>query len=422
MSARSLAASFLVTTVAVAVALGTTSARVAAQSAWSTPFLESTLNSTATDTGPSLSFDGLTLHFSSFRSGNYEIYVSTRAFPGAPWSAPAVVTELADPAVDDQPFLAVGDLEIFFSSSRPGTAGGSDVMRATRTAVGQPWGTPTFVTELNGAGAEAAFSMTADGLEAFFLSTSWGGSTSNNNVIVTASRTSTALPFGTPTVVAELATGNTHRDCEISADGLRLTWTEFVSPRLKVMHAERPDRTQPFGTPVVWTEFDTVGPSLGVYSFTQSLAEDEAVLAAGYSSALGGQELMSTRRSMPYGSGCGAAAPLTLACNVPVIGGSWDLSTSNVDPVSPVVITFFGTLQAAVPLAVIGAPGCSAWVDGIVASPTSPVAAGSSLLSVPVPPNPALSGAQFFTQSACLTLANPLNLHTSNGVRSTVGF
>jgi hypothetical protein len=396
-------------------------ASVAAQSLWSAPVFETTLNSTAADSGPHLSYDGLTLYFSSFRVGsNWEIFASTRAFPGAPWSTPVQVIELGSTGTDDQPFLAVGNLEVYFASTRAGGAGGFDIMRSTRLSTALPWDPPTFVTELNSTGSESSFSMTADGLEAYMLTTGWGAP-SPNNAIFRSTRASTGVPWGTPALVTELSNANSHRDCEIAPDGLSIVYTEFISPRLKVLYASRPDRVSPFSTPIVWTEFDTTGTATGVFSFTRSWAGDEAFLAAGFAATAGGQEIMSTRRSLFYGAGCGAPSPLALTCNVPVLGAGWDFTTANIDPVSPISVTFFGFAQAAVPLDSLGAPGCSAYVGSIVTSLAAANLGGTSLLTIAVPADPALMGFTLKGQSVCLTLGNALGLYTSNGVSGTVG-
>jgi hypothetical protein len=394
-------------------------AGLAAQSAWSVPVAETTLNSTAADSGPHLSFDGLTLYFSSFRSGNWEIWSATRAFAGGPWSAPAQELALADAAVEDQPFVALADLELYFSSTRPGGAGGSDILRSTRAATGLPWGVPSFVTELNSLGADAAFSMTGDGLEAFFLTTGWGV-VGTANQIVRAVRTSTALPFNPPAIVTELANANTHRDCEISFDGLTIAYTESTPAGIKVHVATRPDRQSPFTPPVIVTDFDVVG--VGIFGFTRSFAGDEAILAAAFTAANGGQELMNTRRSLFYGAGCGGAAPLALAAPAPVIGASWSLTTTNVDPVSPLSFTFFGHTQTAQPLAFLGAPGCFANTDAVLGALTAPVAGGTSTLAIAVPNDPALRGFVLTSQSVCLTNGNAFGLYSSNGVASLFGF
>lgn len=269
---------------------------LAAQTGWSTPVLETALNSTASDTGPHLSFDGGTLHFASFRSGNWEIWSATRTAPGMPWSTPVVETALNDPtAVDDQPFLAPSQAEILFATIRPTGTGSFDIMRATRPGPGLPWSAPTFVTEVNSPDADSAPSMTADGLELYFLTTGWGAPFAPQNAIFRASRASTALPFGAPAVVSELLTPNTHRDVEVSADGLGIVYTEYVAPRLRVFQAERTSRSLPFGPPVALAEFDAVGTSLGVYSLSRSPFGNEALLAAGFPAASGSQEIMSTR-------------------------------------------------------------------------------------------------------------------------------
>ncbi len=174
-----------------------------AQLGWSSPTLVTALNSTAADTGPNLSKDGLSIYFSSFRSGNWEIYSATRTDRLSPWSAPVLEAALGGTAVDDQPFIMPNGLEIYFTSTRTGGTGGSDIMRALRPTTGSPWGTPTFVTELNSSAAEGAISVTDDGLEAFILSAGFGNPNTNNSIFK-AVRTSTALPFSTPTVVTEL--------------------------------------------------------------------------------------------------------------------------------------------------------------------------------------------------------------------------
>jgi hypothetical protein len=393
-----------------------------AQGGWSAPVLETALNSAASDAGPHLSFDGLTLHFSSFRSGNWEIYSSTRPYVGGPWSTPALVTELSDPLTDDQPYLNATSDEIWFSSLRAGGMGGFDILRAVPDPMnpGQ-WGVPAFVTELNSSGSEASVSLTADGLEVFFLTTGWGAPFAPQNAIFTATRTATNQPFGTPTLVAELSNANTHRDCEISPDGLRVVYTEYVPPSLRVFYAERPDRVTPFSAPVVWTEFDGIGTALGVYAFTLAPTNDEAFLAAGFAAAQGSQEIMSSRRNTYYGVGCGNP-PLSLSATVPVLGGAWDITTDNIDPVSPISVTFFGNAPASISLAMLGAPGCIGYIDTLAASVSATNNAGTSIATVNLPANGTLQGLSLTAQSACLTLQNPFNILSSNGLRTTLGF
>jgi len=304
------------------------SAALAAQAGWSVPVLEPALNSTASDAGPHLSIDGLTLHFASYRSGNWEIYSSTRAAIGGPWSTPVQETALGGSTVEDQPFLSADGLEILFSSTnRAGGTGSSDVLRATRASVSSPWDPPTFVTEVNSTVAESAPSMTADGLELFFLSSGWGNPSGNNNSIFVATRAAVGQPFGTPALVTEFSNPNTHRDVEVSADGLTITYTEYLPApvsRIKVFYSERVSRTSPWNPPSVWTEFDTVGTLQGVYSFTRSYSGNEAFLAAGFATAAGSQEIMSTSfTGLTHQGVAGLGATMTLSLRDPQRPSHW---------------------------------------------------------------------------------------------------
>ncbi len=124
---------------------------------------------------------------------------------------------------------------------------------------------------------------------------------------------------------------------------------------------------------------------------------------------------------MTYGTGCGG---LEVDSNLPVIGTSWDLTTSNVDAISPIAITFFGTAQANLPLTLVfgnADPTCSIYINTILGSLTAPAVAGVAVASFPIQSNPALAGAIVTAQSICLTIANPSNILTSNGLEATVG-
>ncbi|MBL8896900.1 MAG: hypothetical protein JNM84_04705 [Planctomycetes bacterium] len=282
---------------AVALALGALAPVSIAQSGWSTPVLEPTLNTSASDTGPDLSYDGLTLHLASFSSGNWEIYEATRASRTAPFGAPVLVSALSDPSTDSGAFLSADGLQLWFDSLRPGGFGGFDLWVATRPNTAAPWGAPTQDPVLSSTGSDASLSMTADGLEAYFLTTGHGAPNAPNNSIFRATRTSTALPFNAPAVVPEVLTTSSHRDVEISDDGLALIYTvsDPATRRLRVMRATRLSRSLPFDPPQPMVEFDTTGTLSGVFSATTSSDGTEMFLAAGFAVAAGSQEILSSR-------------------------------------------------------------------------------------------------------------------------------
>jgi len=118
-------------------------------------------------------------------------------------------------------------------------------------------------------------------------------------------------------------------------------------------------------------------------------------------------------------------SPMTLDSGLPVVGATWDLTTANIDPVSPIAITMVSDSQSpGIPFLAIGlnAPGCSVWINSVLGSLVGLNAGGAATVSLPVPTNPALQGATLAAQSIGLTLVNPANLLASNGVLGTVGF
>lgn len=115
---------------------------------------------------------------------------------------------------------------------------------------------------------------------------------------------------------------------------------------------------------------------------------------------------------------------LALDATPPALGVNWNITTSNIDFVSPIAITFFGTAPGpGLPLSAIGlnAPGCSIWLNTIISDITATNFGGTSTASIAIPNNPAFQGATLSGQSICLTLQNPANILTSNGILGTVG-
>ncbi|MFY9345303.1 MAG: hypothetical protein WAT39_22625 [Planctomycetota bacterium] len=120
-----------------------------------------------------------------------------------------------------------------------------------------------------------------------------------------------------------------------------------------------------------------------------------------------------------------ATAGLALTTNSsPAFGNSgFALVTTNVPPVVPLGVLFFGSLaiNPGLDLSFLGMPGCYGYTNADVTSASFPVAAGTGSVSVPIPSNPTLLNVSLTTQSLAFTLANPANLVTSNGVTFTIG-
>lgn len=95
------------------------------------------LNTSGTDGWPSLASDDRTLYFESDRSGNGEIYVTTRPARGMPFGAPMLVPELSGPgnANDGMPEISRDGTELYFTSDRAGTLGSFDLYVVTRSCL-----------------------------------------------------------------------------------------------------------------------------------------------------------------------------------------------------------------------------------------------------------------------------------------------
>jgi serine/threonine protein kinase/Tol biopolymer transport system component len=132
------------------------------------------VNSLANEAMPSISADGLTVYFSSERSGGYgsaDIYMTTRVTRDAPWGqvvnmGPKINSSNADLC----PWISADGLELYFESYlRAGGYGGDDIYVARRATQNDPWGDPVSLGPiLNSAYEEHGPSLSPDGLLLFF--------------------------------------------------------------------------------------------------------------------------------------------------------------------------------------------------------------------------------------------------------------
>jgi Tol biopolymer transport system component len=140
------------------------------------PVLE--LDTTSADRTPAISTSGLTICFGSDRpggAGGYDLWCATRSPTGAAFGTPVRIDELASPANDWSPWLSADERTILFASSRPGGAGLSDLWIASRADPGAAFGVPQPITELNSPLDELSPALAADGLTIYFRSTRAGG-------------------------------------------------------------------------------------------------------------------------------------------------------------------------------------------------------------------------------------------------------
>ena len=126
----------------------------------------------------------------------------------------------------------------------------------------------------------------------------------------------------------------------------------------------------------------------------------------------------------PYGVGCDG---LTLgATDLPRIGNpSFALRISNIAYTAGAAFIGLGSvvIDPGLDLTYAGMPGCfnasSLDLGAFLAGPST---VGEVTMPLPIPNDPSISGAQLATQGFALSLATPLGLASSNGVRLTIDF
>lgn len=126
---------------------------------------------------PRVSADELTLYFVSNRSGDSDIWRAARASRAADFADPEPVPELNGTSEDGAVTLSPDGLEAILSSDRPGTIGGRDLFRATRSSTSEPFSVPEPVPEVNSAVNDYDPTLTFDGTELYFVSNRNGSNT-----------------------------------------------------------------------------------------------------------------------------------------------------------------------------------------------------------------------------------------------------
>jgi Tol biopolymer transport system component len=140
------------------------------------PVLE--LDTTSADRTPAISTSGLTICFGSDRpgtSGGYDLWCATRSSTAAMFDTPVRIVELASPNNDWTPWLSADERTLLFASDRPGGVGLSDLWIASRADPGAAFGSPQPIAELDTASDELSPALAADGLTIYFRSTRAGG-------------------------------------------------------------------------------------------------------------------------------------------------------------------------------------------------------------------------------------------------------
>ena len=142
--------------------------REALDASWGEPVnLGLSVNGAGSQVEPAISPNGLELYFGDWSDRN--IRVCKRTSKDAPWSSP----EFLDPPIglgnELQADFSADGLSLYFSSSRSGTYGKGDIWVSTRATTDDPWAEPTNLgPNVNTSGSEGYPSISSDGRILFF--------------------------------------------------------------------------------------------------------------------------------------------------------------------------------------------------------------------------------------------------------------
>ena len=181
--------------------------------------------------GLSISADGLSLYFDSNRSGGNgggDLWVATRATKNDDWSAPTNLGSVVNSwAQDNSPSISADGLSLYFSSNRSGAVGGSgwsamDLWVATRETTADEWGTPSNLgSVVNSSKADYMSYISVDSLSLYFSSERPGGLGIRDLWMTT--RATTNDDWSEPVNLGPAVnTSSNERRMWISSDGLML--------------------------------------------------------------------------------------------------------------------------------------------------------------------------------------------------------
>ncbi len=203
---------------------------------WGTPALVGFLGDDPTATG-----DLLELIFNS----SNDLWVVTRTNVSDSWGTPALITQLSTSFDETTPEITFDGLTMTFSSNRPGGQGGHDLWMSTRVSRNAAWQTPVVLADLSSTTGDSAATLSEDALMVAMVRTLGG------NDLYIATRLTAALVFGPPQPLAELNTSGHEGSTMLSGDKLMLCFDSLRSGNGDIYCATRATPTSTFDTPML---------------------------------------------------------------------------------------------------------------------------------------------------------------------------
>jgi M6 family metalloprotease-like protein len=231
--------------------------RVNRQAAFSALMPLTEVNSVYHDSSPALSANRLELFFTR-NVTSWDLYRAYRADLNSPFNPPEPIAELNTSGIESAPTITDDGLTLYFVKWNTTTA--HDIYRATRPAVGAPFGEPSPVTELNTVSAENAPGINGNDTRIFFFSNRQAGATDYN--IWFAERASTAVPFSAPVPLSLVNTNLSDLKAWESPDHLRLylsTYGYHAGNDVNIYLITRPSDRLPFWVSSRPARYDVTG-------------------------------------------------------------------------------------------------------------------------------------------------------------------
>ncbi len=188
-----------------------------------------TINSPEDDYGPSISADGLTLFFNSDRPGGFgenDLWVTRRTTPYEDWGPPVNLGPVVNnPANEFRPVISYDGLSLYFSSDRAGGEGTEDLYVTTRLTKNHVWSTPINLgPTVNSSDFDFCPSITHDGLVLIFSSSRPSEYGNHCNLWLTR-RCTTSDAWKTPVNLGRFLNTDDVDHVDISPDGTSVLLT-----------------------------------------------------------------------------------------------------------------------------------------------------------------------------------------------------
>jgi hypothetical protein len=194
------------------------------------------------DDDPTFTSDRTLLFFNSTRSGGVDredVWFAARGAIGEPFGAPAPVAELNTERRETGLALSPDGLTIWFSSDREGGAGGLDIYVATRNARSQSFGAPARVPALSSARDDLVSAIDPSLLTIYLARRD---DDDDDYDLFIAERSNVGLSFSAPRPIDELNTDDEESDAFGAQGGSALVFTREGDLHL----ARRSGPGQPF--------------------------------------------------------------------------------------------------------------------------------------------------------------------------------